>query len=662
MRTSRYAARFRKAMASYSLPVPARSRTARSAQSRFARAAVGTRLATRVRDSLSARRRCACSCVRLMAEPHAIRCSMPWRRIRAQPQARDLLAYVYESAAPVATVAEPRVDRARVRRWRRAQREQDRPSGGARTLRTRPRGLPFSGSRRDRAAARVRRRPTATQRRLVVPDRNANRRRPSVSARRQRCRRAAPRGLDAGSNVAAECVARVNGDLPPTERGNPQTSGLDLLDTRTLVDVLVGDQLDAVEAVRSRAEVLARIVDAVAECLERGGRLHYVGAGSSGRLATLDAAEMPPTFGTNPEMVCAHVAGGFDALVRAVEGAEDDRDAGAAAMSGHVAAGDVAIGISASGSAAFVIGAIERAREIGARTFALVNAEGSELARVAGDGIVLPTGAEALAGSTRLKAGTAQKIALNAISTAVMVRLGKGSRQPDGRSGGRKQQASYPCDAIGLYARRRRRSPCAGAAGAGPGTRKSCRRHGAAARGRGRRMEIARRAPRRFTLAFVILRRAAACEHRLRAAGRPSRNGAAAGDARPNCGRAGSDAAGALSRIALQSRRPRRGRSLAQPRNEEPRRRGVRGLGRHARVRRVDRVARARRLIRRCAFAARATARDARRTRRRLDRCVRYGDAFGADRNAGNRRIFCRLSRLDVPAAVCEPARSPLTG
>jgi N-acetylmuramic acid 6-phosphate etherase len=217
----------------------------------------------------------------------------------------------------------------------------------------------------------------------------------------------------------------VNADLPSTERGNPQTSGLDLLDTRTLVDVLVGDQLDAVEAVRSRAEALARVVDVVAERLERGGRLHYVGAGSSGRLATLDAAEMPPTFGTNPEMVCAHVAGGFDALVRAVEGAEDDREAGAASMSGHVTAGDAAIGISASGSAAFVIGAIERARDIGARTFALVNAEGSELARVAGDAIVLSTGAEALAGSTRLKAGTAQKIALNAISTAVMVRLGK---------------------------------------------------------------------------------------------------------------------------------------------------------------------------------------------------------------------------------------------
>lgn len=217
----------------------------------------------------------------------------------------------------------------------------------------------------------------------------------------------------------------MNADLPSTERGNLQTSGLDLLDTRALVGVLVGDQLDAVEAVRSRADDLARVVDAVAERLERGGRLHYVGAGSSGRMATLDAAEMPPTFGTNPEMVCAHVAGGFDALVGAVEGAEDDREAGAASMSGHVTAGDVAIGISASGSAPFVVGAIERARDIGALTFALVNAEGSELARVAENAVVLPTGAEALAGSTRLKAGTAQKIALNAISTAVMVRLGK---------------------------------------------------------------------------------------------------------------------------------------------------------------------------------------------------------------------------------------------
>ncbi len=214
-------------------------------------------------------------------------------------------------------------------------------------------------------------------------------------------------------------------DLPATEAGNPHTRGLDLLDTSALVETLVGDQREAVEAVRSRSEALAGVVDEVAARIERGGVLHYVGAGSSGRLGTLDAAEMPPTFGTAPETVCAHVAGGLHALVRAVEGAEDDREAGIAEMNGHVAAGDAVIGISASGGAPFVVGAVERARELGAYTVALVNAEGAPLARAAGVAIVLPTGAEVLAGSTRLKAGTSQKIALNAISTAVMVRLGK---------------------------------------------------------------------------------------------------------------------------------------------------------------------------------------------------------------------------------------------
>jgi N-acetylmuramic acid 6-phosphate etherase len=217
----------------------------------------------------------------------------------------------------------------------------------------------------------------------------------------------------------------MNHDLPATELGNPHTSGLDLLGTRALVEALVDDQRVAVDAVRSRSDALAGVVDEVAARIERGGALHYVGAGSSGRLGALDAAEMPPTFGTAPETVCAHVAGGFDALVRAVEGAEDDRQAGIEAISDHVKAGDAVIGISASGGAPFVVAAVERARELGAYTVALVNAEGSPLARAAGVAIVLPTGAEALAGSTRLKAGTSQKVALNAISTAVMVRLGK---------------------------------------------------------------------------------------------------------------------------------------------------------------------------------------------------------------------------------------------
>lgn len=213
--------------------------------------------------------------------------------------------------------------------------------------------------------------------------------------------------------------------LPPTEAENPQSAGLDLLTTPALVELLVADQRSAVDAVLAQTQAIARAVDEIARRLSRGGRLHYVGAGSSGRIATLDASEMPPTFGTPPEMVQAHIAGGATALRSAVEGAEDDASAGDVAMLECVRPGDAVLGISASGAAAFVVAAIARAATIGAYTVALSGDAQSALARAAELAIVPPTGAEMLAGSTRLKAGTAQKVALNAISTAVMVRLGK---------------------------------------------------------------------------------------------------------------------------------------------------------------------------------------------------------------------------------------------
>jgi N-acetylmuramic acid 6-phosphate etherase len=213
--------------------------------------------------------------------------------------------------------------------------------------------------------------------------------------------------------------------LPPTEDENPQSAGLDLLPTPALVELLIGDQRSAVDAVLVQAQRIANAVDEIARRLRRGGRLHYVGAGSSGRIATLDASEMPPTFGTLPEMVRAHIAGGTPALVRAVEGAEDDAAAGNDAMLACVRSEDAVLGISASGTAAFVVAAIARAKTIGAYTIALTADAQSAVAQAADLAIVPPTGAEVLAGSTRLKAGTAQKVALNAISTAVMVRLGK---------------------------------------------------------------------------------------------------------------------------------------------------------------------------------------------------------------------------------------------
>ncbi len=217
----------------------------------------------------------------------------------------------------------------------------------------------------------------------------------------------------------------VSSELPPTEGANARSAGLDRLTTPALVELLIVDQRDAVDAVLACKERIAQLVDEIANRLARGGVLHYVGAGSSGRLGMLDAAELPPTFGTAPELVRAHLCGGPAAMAASVEGAEDDAAAGDAAMRESVNPLDVVIGISASGGAAFVSAAILRARALGAYTVALTSFAASPLARAADTAIVTTTGAEMLAGSTRMKAGTAQKIALNAISTAVMVRLGK---------------------------------------------------------------------------------------------------------------------------------------------------------------------------------------------------------------------------------------------
>jgi N-acetylmuramic acid 6-phosphate etherase len=217
----------------------------------------------------------------------------------------------------------------------------------------------------------------------------------------------------------------VSAAIPPTEGRLPASAGLDLLATRDLVELLVRDQSEAVAVARAQVATLTQVVEAIVERIGRSGRVHYVGAGTSGRLGVLDASEMPPTFGTPPALVCAHIAGGDRALREAVEGAEDDGGAGAREMHAHVAPDDVVLGISASGGARYVVAALESAREIGALTVAITSSDASALVAAADLAIVLPTGAEALSGSTRLKAGTAQKIALNTISTAVMVRLGK---------------------------------------------------------------------------------------------------------------------------------------------------------------------------------------------------------------------------------------------
>lgn len=218
----------------------------------------------------------------------------------------------------------------------------------------------------------------------------------------------------------------MNSRLPETEGVDSATAQLDACSAADAVRLLAAAQQRAVEAVVSQADALGALVERIASALAAGNTLHYAGAGTSGRLGVLDASEMPPTFGTPPELICAHIAGGDRALRRSVEGAEDDGDAGTREMRDHVRAGDVVIGISASGGAPYVAGALDAARSCGAYSVAFVDVDGPcALALAAETTIVLRTGAEPLSGSTRLTAGTAAKIALNAVSTAVMVRLGK---------------------------------------------------------------------------------------------------------------------------------------------------------------------------------------------------------------------------------------------
>ena len=186
--------------------------------------------------------------------------------------------------------------------------------------------------------------------------------------------------------------------------------------------------------VRASLPAIAGAVDAIVERLSRGGRLVYAGAGTSGRLAMLDAAECVPTFGVPPGLVTALIAGGHEALVASVEGAEDDEAAGARDVAEQgVGPGDAVVGVAASGGTPYVVAALRAARERGALTIAIANNAASPMAREADYVIEVVTGPEVVAGSTRLKAGTAQKLVLNMLSTATMVRLGRvfGNRMID---------------------------------------------------------------------------------------------------------------------------------------------------------------------------------------------------------------------------------------
>jgi N-acetylmuramic acid 6-phosphate etherase len=212
-----------------------------------------------------------------------------------------------------------------------------------------------------------------------------------------------------------------------TEQRNPRSQRIDQLSTLEIVDLINAEDRMVAVAVGEEREAIAKCIDLVVDCFRKGGRLFYVGAGTSGRLGVLDASEMPPTYGTDPEMVQGIIAGGYSALVRAQEGAEDKPEGGARDLATrNVGPNDFVLGIATSGTTPYVHGALERARELGARTgFLLCTYPPPELLE-AHDVVIAPlVGPEVITGSTRMKAGTATKMVLNTITTSAMVRLGK---------------------------------------------------------------------------------------------------------------------------------------------------------------------------------------------------------------------------------------------
>lgn len=219
---------------------------------------------------------------------------------------------------------------------------------------------------------------------------------------------------------------RADDIVPPIMSQDRLDASLDIDRRSTLEIVRIMQQQDALvaQAVAAEAERIAHAVDEITNRLSHGGRMFYVGAGTSGRIAKLDAAELPPTFGIDPSLVRVLMAGGERAFFAAAEGAEDDEEAAIATVEKEVVADDAVIGIAASGTTPYTLAAIRKANMIGALTVGITSQPGSPLAQDADIAIVPKTGPEVIMGSSRMKSGTAQKMVLNTISTAVMIRLG----------------------------------------------------------------------------------------------------------------------------------------------------------------------------------------------------------------------------------------------
>ncbi|GAA3002264.1 N-acetylmuramic acid 6-phosphate etherase [Streptomyces fulvorobeus] len=255
---------------------------------------------------------------------------------------------------------------------------------------------------------------------------------------------------DTDADTASPAVSAGYGELRAelatltTEAFRPELADIDRLPTREIARIMNGEDSTVPAAVADKLPQISAAIDATAARMARGGRLVYAGAGTAGRLGVLDASECPPTFNTDPSEVVGLIAGGPGAMVKAVEGAEDSRELAAADLDAlALTENDTVVGISASGRTPYAIGAVEHARALGALTIGLSCNADSALAAAAEHGLEVVVGPELLTGSTRLKAGTAQKLVLNMISTITMIRLGKtyGNLMVDVRASNEKLRA-----------------------------------------------------------------------------------------------------------------------------------------------------------------------------------------------------------------------------
>ncbi|WP_036746925.1 N-acetylmuramic acid 6-phosphate etherase [Paenibacillus sp. UNC451MF] len=210
-----------------------------------------------------------------------------------------------------------------------------------------------------------------------------------------------------------------------TEQRNDKSLHLDTLSVREIVELMNKEDYTVSECVHAALPQITNAIEAIAHIMTDGGKLYYIGAGTSGRLGVLDASECPPTFGVEPELVVGVIAGGERAITRSIENAEDDEQAGRNDLAKKITSKDVVVGIAASGTTPYVIGALREAKRIGALTVALSCNQNTPISAEAQYSIEVPVGPEIVTGSTRLKAGTATKMVLNMITTAVMIKLGK---------------------------------------------------------------------------------------------------------------------------------------------------------------------------------------------------------------------------------------------